>query len=301
MKNCYPTAKIILFICAVCIIGCAEEKPSEPQLLASGFHFPEGPSLDEDGNLYLVNLSTNIVNKISPDGEVSVVMDVGGVNNGAILDKEGNLFIACTGRKAILKIDTEGGLSVVTAMSDGDSLLGPNDFAWDEQGRLYFTDPKGSSKNNPIGRIHYIDLDGKTKQFAEGFAFPNGLAFDLDKTHLYLAETNNFRIWRFEVNEDGTAGEKELFFYMGEKVLADGMKLDVQGNLWIAVYTNSELWCISPEGKIINMIPIPGEHPTNLVFGGPDMRTAWVTVHESESGKVFTLRMPVAGVRVVPE
>jgi len=284
------------------VTGCEAQQTGTAQLFATGFSSPEGPALDKNGNLFVVNLQKNIINKITPDGKVLVFMDVGGVNNGAIFDREGNLYVACTGRRAVLRIDTKGKLSVATAVSDGDSLLGPNDFAWGNDGRLYFTDPWTSSEDNPIGGVHYIERDGRTRRFAGGLAFPNGLVFDLDKTHLYVGETQRCRILRYEVNPDGSAGKNKIFFPMGEGILADGMKLDVKGNLWVANYSTAELWCISPEGKKIDSIPIPGIHPTNLIFGGKDMRTAYVTVNiDGGNDKVFKVRMPYAGIPVPPE
>ncbi len=291
---------LILGFIAV-LMGCSPEAPAEPVLLASGFHFPEGPSLDADGNLYVVNLSNTIINKITPDGAVSDVIDAGGRNNGAIFDAYGNLYIACTGRRAVLKYDKAGDLSIVTATSNGDSLLGPNDFAWDNKGRLYFTDPQGSGRDNPVGGVHYIDIDGTTKKFAGGLAFPNGLVFSPDKKQLFVGETNLFRIWRYEIHPDGSAGGRELFVQFEEGVLVDGMKADVDGNIWAAMYTESELWCFSPSGERMEALPVPGKNPTNLIFGGTDMRTAYVTVHDGDNGKVFVYRMPRAGIPVIPD
>ena len=281
-----------------------EGKTGEPELLATGFTFPEGPVLDKDGNLYLVNFRATVIHKVSTEGEVTVVIDVGAFNNGAIFDPAGNLFIASSGLKAILKLNKKGELSVLTGVSEGDSLLGPNDFAWDNEGRLYFSDPRGSGKNNLIGGIHYIDIDGVTRRFAGGLSYPNGIAFDLDKTHVYVSETDSDRIVRFEVNPDGSAGKKVLFYELPSGSVPDGMKLDVEGNLWIAVHSRAELWRISPEGEKIDSIKLPSKLVTNLTFGGADMKTMYVTCPEdwvSDTGKVYTLRVPVAGVQVIPE
>ena len=301
MGNSYFIRCAPAVILAAFDLSCSPQRAEEPRLLASGFQFPEGPALDNDGNLYVVNLSNTIINRISPGGTVDTVVDAGGRSNGEIFDKTGNLYIACTGRKAILKLDITGELAVATAMCGGDSLLGPNDFAWDNKGRLYFTDPQGSGPDNPIGGVHYIDTDGVTKRFAGGLAFPNGLVFSPDKSHLYVGETNLFRIWRYSVNPDGSAGKRELFQQFDEGVLVDGMKADEEGNIWAAMYTESELWCFSPGGERIAVRPVPGKNPTNLIFGGPDMKTAYVTVHDDDNGKVFVMQMPRAGIPVIPE
>ena len=257
MRHCNYRVRLFVLVCIVLFAGCAEKEIGEPTLLArGGFNAPEGPVLDDEGNLIVVNLASNIINKITPDGTVSIVKDVGGTCNGAILDHEGNLYIASTGRKAILKIATDGDLSVVTALSEGDSLRGPNDLDWGTEGRLYFTDPKDSTPDKAIGGVHYIDTDGKTRKFAGGLKFPNGIVFDLDKSHVYVAETYGFRVLRYQVNPDGSAGDKEVFFEMGEITHAtygegpyvDGMKIDSEGNLWLAVTNEYDIWCISPEG-----------------------------------------------------
>ena len=79
------------------------------------------------------------------------------------------------------------------------------------------------------------------------------------------------------------------------------MKADKEGNIWAAMYTESEIWCFSPGGERIAAYPIPGKNPTNLIFGGPDMMTAYITVHDGDNGKVFVMRMPRAGIEVIPE
>ncbi len=308
MKQVSILSRGLVIVCTIIIAsmmsGCSAHRFGRPELFATGFTFPEGPVLDRDGNLYLVNFKATMVHKITPAGKVSVVVDVGAFNNGATLDSAGNLYIASSGLKAILKYDTAGELSVFTAVSEGDSLLGPNDFAWDDEGRLYFTDPRGSSSQNLIGGIHLIERDGTTRRFASGLAYPNGIAFDLDKSHLYISETGRDRILRFEVKPDGFAGKSEVLFEMADGLVPDGMKLDVEGNLWVAVHTLGQIWCISPEGKKTSVIQLPSKLVTNITFGGPDMKTAYITAPEDwehANGKVYTLRMPVAGVKVIPE
>lgn len=275
----------------------------QPRLFASGFTFPEGPVFDRGGNLYLVNFKADMIHKVAPDGEVSVVIDIGAPNNGAIFDAAGNLIIASSGKRAILKLDRAGNLTVLADESDGEPLLGPNDMAWDDDSRLYFTDPRGSSADKRIGGIHYIEPDGAVKRFAGGLAYPNGIAFDPDKTHVYISETMADRILRYEINPDGSAGAMSVFFELPAGSIPDGMKLDVEGNLWVAVHKLGEIWQISPEGEKIHSIKMPSNLVTNLTFGGGDLKTMYVTCPEDwihSDGKVYSLRVPVAGMPVVP-
>ena len=275
----------------------------QPKLLAEGFKFPEGPSLDADENVILVNFSATYINKITPEGEVSVVCDVGGRSNGGITDGKGHVFLANTENHKILMVDLATGETIRQwdRSENGETLRGSNDFAWDPEGRLYFTDPQGS-QNRPIGNVNYIDLDGTVKRFATGFCYPNGITFDKDYKNLYIGETNAEVVWRFEVNEDGTAGDKYFFFYMGaDGIWPDGIKCDVENHIWLANWSTTELWRLSPEGELVYKITMPGDaHPTNIVFGGPDMRTGYVTYHDGENGKLYTVRFPAAGMPFLP-
>ena len=142
--------------------------------------------LDREGNLYITEYRETVVLKIAPDGTVNPVIDTGFRNNGLLFDPAGNLYIMCWTGKRILKLGTDGELSLVTAVSEGDSLNGPNDLVWGSAGRIYFTDPHGTNEKNPVGAVHYIDTDGRTKQFAGGLAYPNGLVFNHEKTHLFV-------------------------------------------------------------------------------------------------------------------
>lgn len=289
-------------MCAVTASG-QDISPEQAVLFATGFTFPEGPVFNRDGDLYLVNFKDTVINKVSPAGEVSTVVDIGAPNNGAIFDRAGNLYIASSGLGAILMLDSAKNLKTVAATSDGDSLLGPNDMAWDNSGRLYFTDPKGSHEGNLIGGIHYIGDNGETHRFAGGLAYPNGIAFNLDKTYLYVTETGFNRLLRYEVRADGTAGVRNVITEFPKGSIPDGMKLDVKGNLWVAVHSLGEIWRISPTGARLSTVKLPTKFVTNLVFGGPDMKTMYVTAFDEgqkPSGSVYAVPAGVAGAPVLP-
>ncbi|MCC6862308.1 MAG: SMP-30/gluconolactonase/LRE family protein [Bryobacterales bacterium] len=288
--------------CLCLLLVFTLEAGAQVQLLASGFRFPEGPAVDREGNVYLVNIQDGIINKVTPGGQVSVFADTGGTNQSLLFDAQGALYVCHNepGRTGILKVDPAGGISVVTTSSDARPIHRTNDMAWGKDGRLYFTSP-GSDIIHPNGEIHYIDRDGATHRFASGLVFANGITFDREKNYLYVGEERAGRelgwLWRYKVNPDGSADKagKELFYqFSGKRYGFDGMKFDANGNLWVAMFSESELWCLSPEGKKVDSIKIPGRNPTNLIFGGPDRQTAYVTVND-KPGKLFSVRMPAPG------
>ena len=291
----------LLLVAPVALSGCSTVKTSTPVEYASGFTFPESPCFGPDGNLYLVNYKSTVVNKITPDGKVSIVVDTGYFNNGAIFDKKGNLYIASSGGKAIYKFDTSGKLTIAAAVSGGDSLLGPNDFAWSKNGDLYFTDPRGSDRKNLIGGVHRIRPNGSVIPFDRGLGYPNGIAFSLDGKSLFVDETSLDRLLKYKVNPDGSAGEKKVFIEFPKGSVCDGMKIDSKGNLWVVLHARAEIWGISPDGKVFHTVKVPAKYSTNFVFGGRDMKTAYVTAFdgwESPIGKILKIRMPIKGVSV---
>jgi gluconolactonase len=295
----------VLLVCLICVARTPAQdiSPAQAVLFATGFTFPEGPVFNRNGDLYLVNFKSTVINKVSSTGQVSTVVDIGAPNNGAIFDRAGNLYIASSGLGAILMLDASNNLKTVAATSDGDSLLGPNDMAWDDWGRLYFTDPKGSHERKLIGGIHYIDEKGETHRFAGGLAYPNGIAFSLDKKYLYITETGLNRLLRYEVHADGTAGARKVITEFPKGSVPDGMKIDEKGNLWVAVHSLGEIWRISPEGVRLGTVKLPARFVTNLVFGGPDRKTIYVTAFDewqTPSGSVYAISAGVAGIPTLP-
>lgn len=285
-------------------LSLAADDTAKVELMAEGFRFPEGPSVDAQGNVYLVNIGDGVINRVSPDGKVGVFVDTGaGGNQSTVFDAEGNLWVCHNepGRTGILKVDRQGKITTIaTATADGRPIPRTNDMVWGSEGRLYFTAPD-SDQIHPAGEIFYLDTDGKTRSFASGFAFANGIAISPDKQYLYVGEEraakNHGTLWRFKLKPDGSADPagKEVFYdFSGRRFGFDGMKFDAEGGLWVAMFSESEVWRISAEGKKIDAIKIPGRNPTNIVFAGPGQKVAYVTVND-KPGKLFRVQMPVAG------
>jgi gluconolactonase len=278
----------------------------EPELIADGFGFPEGPVFDTEGNVFFVGLGMDVIKKITPEGVVSDHFKTGGYNQSCLFDKDGTLYIAHRNREkdnteGIYALDPDGTYRAVATEVNGEKLS-PNDICWDDKGRLYFSSP--FSKSEAKGGVFYIDVDGVCKKFDGDMKFPNGIIHDWEENVLYVSEEGDDRqcIWKYELNDDGSSAGRTKFFQMEDRSIGmDGMKMDVEGNVWMALYGYCQLWCFSPEGEKIRAIPIQGQKPTNLVFTGDDMKTAYVTVNHPRNGKVFKLPMPFAGRPIVPD
>ena len=250
-------------------------------LFAKGFRFPEGPAFDRYGNLFIVNVDSGDISKISPEGGVKTFINTGGAPNGAKFHPSGDLYVADR-VKGIIAISPEGKIRVIVDHYQGKKFNGPNDLIFDSRGNLYFTDPHGSSAENPFGCVYRLLSDGEITCLASGLAFPNGLALSQDEKYLFVADTRKNRILRYVFNPPIRS---YIFSQLSGGWGPDGMAFDVAGNLYIAHYGGGDVIVLNPKGELIERISVGGHHPTNVAFGGLDRRTLYVT--EVETGSVY--------------
>lgn len=284
----------------------------QPQLYATGFEFAEGPALDKDGNLYVVNYRTiGKIGRIAADGTAAVFCDLNELApvegrivraNGLKIDKQGRLLASDSGTGRLLRIAADG--KAVEVLADKwnekpfDSI---NDVALDLHGNIYFSDPGSSSGQKPIGSIYRYNIDdGTVDRLATGLAYPNGLAITPDQQRLCLSESGLFRVLIFDIKDDGTLENRRVLVDfqkpVGENVTAgefvpDGMIFDRQGRLYVAMWTNGITNVIDPaDGTIIRQYDAGGGQSTNCHFHGGYLYT---TVAAKEA--VFRLKLDVDG------
>ncbi len=170
-----------------------------------------------------------------------------------------------------------------------------NDGRCDRQGRFWV----GSMNEDlvPDGVLYRIDPDGTVTPWIEGFAVANGIATSPDTRTFYFADTRRFSLYSYEFHPDeGTLGERRL---MGETTgrpgRPDGSCIDAEGFLWNAEYAGGMVTRYSPDGRIDCMVPLPVSHPTSLCFGGPDLRTLYITSATQSLNPEQLAAQPLAG------
>jgi gluconolactonase len=271
----------------------------EPVKIAGGFEFPEGASVDADGGIFLVNCHNDVINRVSPDGEVTVYARVPGKGNGTKLRPDGTLVVCDYFANCIVEIDREGNTTMLVDTDvDGNALSrGPNDVCIAKNGDLYFTTPQGSGRNNPVGKVyHHSRQTGRTTIVAEGLAFPNGLSLNADESMLYVAESQHSRIWRFPIIEPGLLATGRIFVQLSGGWDPDGIDFDENGNLYIAYFGSGLLVVVDPNGQIVAELPAGGKNPTNLSFGGPG--GDWLYLTEAETNSLYLFKIGKRGLRL---
>ena len=265
-----------------------------------GLHFPEGPAWDGDGSLYVSSCYGGYITKITGNESSKFVDSSNTTNfkqtNGLTVYKDGNIYACDYGLGAILKISPNGEPEVFINGFEGNRFNRPNDLAFDAAGNLYFTDPKSYGKDKLDGRVFKINIESKEVNLLEdSLAFPNGIAFSLDRKKLFVCESAQNRILVFKIDEDGSISNKKVFVEMpgGDP---DGLAFDSEGNLFAAHFGGGAIYVFSPDGKLKNKFTTPGLKPSNVEFGGDDMKTLYIT--EDETNSVYSLRVETPGAKL---
>lgn len=234
----------------------------------------EGPNCDAQGNIYAVNFAKQgTIGKVAPDGkgEIFVELPNKSVGNGIVFDRKGLMYVADYVNHNVLRIDPQ--TKAITVFAHEAKMNQPNDLAIAPDGTLYASDPNWG-KNT--GQIWRIDLVGKVTLVALNLGTTNGIEVSPDGKTLYVNESVQRNIWAFPIAADGSLGEKKLVKKFEDHGF-DGMRCDVDGNLYVTRYGKGTVVKLSPEGKVLREIDVLGPSPSNLCFGGPDGRTVYVT------------------------
>ncbi len=271
--------------------------------------YSEGVVFDYEGRGYISWADT--LTKFELDGKNSVFAKTGAPNGHKVL-ADGTHLVCDASQHAVLHLAKDGKqLEHASKECDGKPLRGPNDLTLDPQGGFYFTDPGESTKENPIGTVHYVDTKGKTHLVASGLAFPNGIVLTEDGKKLLVGESQFNRVLEYPVLSPGKVGPMKVFADLPkhesgkwEDNQPDGMCLDAKGNLYVAHYGMRQVQVLDPQGKLIRQYPGGNRQTSNVAFGGPKRDQLFVTGSINADGKpgaVFRLDLGVQGREVLPK
>jgi gluconolactonase len=259
--------------------------------LADGFVFTEGPAVDADGNVYFSDVRTSKTHKWSVDGEVTMFREPSGEGNGMYFDRAGNLLVCESGERRVTRVSMDGSVTVLADSYDGKKLNSPNDLWPDPKGGIYFSDPRFRDQTGVEqdgNHVYYIPDDGTPiRRVVDNLEAPNGVLGTADGSKLYVADhgpdTGSEMTYVYDIQSDGSLGNRQVAAPQG----SDGMTLDEHENLYL---TSAGVDIYSPSGEHIVSIDIP-ERPTNVVFGGADRQTLFITARTG----VYSLKMLVRG------
>ena len=273
---------------------------SKLERIATGFKFTEGPVWNASEDFLLFSdIPANRIYKWPGNGEVDVFREPSGNSNGLTYDKEGRLIICEHGNRRLSRIELDGTYTVLADGFRGKRLNSPNDVVVKSDGTIYFTDPpygiRPEEQELPFQGVFHLDPDsGELNLVVADFDRPNGLAFSPDEETLYIADSSSRRHVRaFDVRPDGALSGGRVFAEIRSELPGnpDGMKVDVEGNLYVAAAGG--VWIFSEDGDHLGVIRTP-ETPANCAWGGEDWRTLFITARAS----LYRIRLGIPGVKV---
>lgn len=234
----------------------------------------EGPATDAAGNVYAVNFERQqTIGKITPDGKAELFVTLPGksTGNGIRFDRDGNMYVADYVGHNVLRVDMK--TRAVTVFAHEAKMNQPNDLTIGPDGVLYASDPNWK---DGTGQLWRIDRKGVVQVVAEKMGTTNGVEVSPDGRTLYVNESVQRNVWAFTIAADGSLGSKRLVKKFDDFGF-DGMRCDVDGNLYITRHGKGTVVKLSPAGEVLKEIDVLGKSPTNICFGGPDGCTAYVT------------------------
>ncbi|TVS12894.1 MAG: SMP-30/gluconolactonase/LRE family protein [Gammaproteobacteria bacterium] len=293
--------------------------------IASGLRFPEGPIAMDDGSVVLVEIARGTLSRVTSDGAVSVIAELGGGPNGAAIGPDGKCYVCNNGGFVwherggrlypgeappdysggrIERVDLEtGAVELLYDNCDGEPLRGPNDIVFDAAGGFWFTDhgKTGPRQRDRTG-VFYAHSDGsriEEKLFPlEG---PNGIGLSPEGDALYVAETLTGRLWEWRLSGPGKIIAERRDRPDGGRLLPappgyllyDSLAVDAAGRVCVATIVQGGISIIDPATGQTDHLPLPDPLTTNICFGGPDLGTAYVTL--SSTGKLVSFPWPGLG------
>ncbi|MBD3627437.1 SMP-30/gluconolactonase/LRE family protein [Cyclobacterium sp.] len=264
-------------------LGRLVDQDAEVRQLAEGLKFTEGPVWDKNENVLLFSdIPANIIYKLDTNGELVIYRKPSNNANGLTFDAEGNLLIAEHSGRKIGQLSPDGDYRAVVESYKGIRFNSPNDVIIDSKGIIYFTDPPYGLPNDATDTLGFNGVyqyrNGKVTLISRELDRPNGLALSPDERTLYVANSGSPKKYiKFPVSKNGKVGKSELFYDVSgidKPGNPDGIKVDTEGHLYAT--GPGGVWVFSADGKHLGTIAFP-ETPANIAFGGPDMKTLFVT------------------------
>lgn len=269
-------------------------EPGDPERMATGFQFTEGPVWLPGGYLLFSDIPANRIYKWTPGEGAIIWREPSGNSNGLTLDRAGRLVACEHGNRRVSCTEADGRIIALADRYQGKRLNSPNDVVVKSDGVVYFTDPPYGidlkDREQPCNGVYRILPDGTIELLADDFDRPNGLAFSPDESVLYIDDSPRRHVRAFDVRPDGTLTNSRVIADMDhpQPGSPDGMKIDVEGHLYVTGATG--VWVFEPNGELLGVIVTP-ERPANCAWGDADRQTLYITAQTS----LYRVRAKVRG------
>ncbi len=292
---------LLVVLCTIFVRVNAQETGKSNELIAKGakvtkagggYLFTEGPAVAPDGRVFFTDQPNDKILIWSEDGKISTFMESCDRSNGTYFNQKGELVACADLHNKIMVFGMDKQQKTLVDNFEGKHLNGPNDLWIAPNGGIFLSDPyyfrdyweAGHKEIQDARGVYYLSPEGKLTRVIGDYKQPNGLIGTPDGKTLYVSDINDHKIWKYDIQADGTLSNKTFFAPEG----SDGMTIDNEGNVYL---TNKTVSVFDKSGKKIAAIEVP-EMPSNICFGGKKRNILFITARTS----VYTLKMKVKGV-----
>jgi gluconolactonase len=277
-------------IFATCLLALSGSRAlcGQVTVIDRDVHYPEGP-LWRDGRLLYVEYSTGNIKTWNATRQ-GILWHKEGCGPSGLISRGSDLLIACYDGNYLVELNgSDEPVRMFRADSSGRAFVGPNDFAADDRGGIYFSASGVYDIQAPItGTVLYMHPDGKTiTRVATTVHYPNGLAVAKDRRHLLVAEMLAGRLLSFPIEADGTLGARTVWVRLQDLAPPtahedayngpDGLKLGPDGNYYIAQNGSGRLLVVDENRKLVRTISVPTPFVTNMAFDPGEPNVVFVT------------------------
>jgi sugar lactone lactonase YvrE len=284
-----------LFLIAIATLGCTTKESYyvASDLTAENLFSEniEGPNY-HNGILYVVNFEKDgTIGMIDEDGTAALFIGLpdGSTANSIQFNSKGDMLLADFTGHNILKVNMKTNDIEVLVH---DSLFNqPNDLCINKNDQIFASDPNWKEST---GKLWRVEPNGTKVLLADSMGTTNGICLNPDEDILYVNESVQRKIWKFDVDASGNISNKTLFAEFPDFGF-DGMKCDSKGNLYVTRYGKGTIVIITPEGDIMREVEMRGKKTSNIAFGGKDGKSCFVTLQDRKC--VETFRTEVSGNR----
>jgi len=293
-------AAIALTFFALPAIAQLIPEAAEVEKVADGYQFTEGPAAGPDGCIYFTDIPAELILKFNPEtGETETVVQESGQANGLMFDAFDNLIACHHGLRLVSNVRIlDGGRLFHGACKrnfEGDLLNSPNDLDIDQDGNIYFTDPRYGNRDSmemDVEGVYFQAavletepddewagmLMGTLARIIDDLTRPNGIVLSPDESILYVADHGTNEIFAYDIEAPGEIDNKRLFARLNDgegRGGPDGLCVDAQGRVYAA--GQNRIWIYDPDGSAAGDISV-GPACTNCTFAN-DGKTLYITAN----------------------
>jgi sugar lactone lactonase YvrE len=262
----------------------------------------EGPIWDTGAEaLYWVDIPAGLVHRLvrptlDPPGP-HTVWDVGEEVGAVVPRASGGLALAA--RSGFLGLDPDTGSVTRIARLDLGAGMRMNDGACDAAGR-FFAGSMADDEADGAGTLYRLDPDHAVRAVLTGVSVSNGIGWSPDGRLMYYVDSPSRRVdvLDFDVGTGDMTGRRSFIGIDLGAAVPDGLTVDVEGCVWAALWDGGAVLRLGPDGTLLQEIELPVPRVTSCVFGGPGLRTLFITTaasHDGSGGELFSCQPGVAG------